>query len=1323
MISPKIRFFSKYAKNSVIIIDEAHAASGGTPEEPSNTFLVLSDMIGRSSMTTYLSATYAKREINMPLYAIGTSMRESGLSDREMIRTFENGGNALKEAVSAELTRNGQLLRREKQIQGKSEYYYVYDGKDSIGTQQRLRMDRVAQLFFQINNFQKSIHEYIYEYKKSLPNIIDNGGELSGSKDEVERQRTIKALTFQMFNFFLLGLKIDQTTQYAIEKLKNGIKPVITIANTLESALKNMPKTYKTDKEDDRYKVGDTIKNDFNLYIAYLLFYTMHWKKMVEVVDDNGEKSVVAKTVCVFDDDHDLSYMIISNYGASYESLLNTILNTETGVSIAPIDEIKKRIKEEGYSIDEITGRQLQVEFSGDDYTTGVISKRNITDTTTLVRNFNENKVDALFINQSGAVGISMHARPVGTAEIVYPVVKTEVDIEGRTETIESGWPTSLENVNEVKKRAMIVTQMELDINKEVQKLGRINRTGQVYPPEFTYIISAIPSESRLTALMEKKLRSLSANVSSNQQQSSYLFESDDFFSETAISPFNEVLKILKPKYRAELQNIYLAPTDSPQKAVEHIKDFTKLLYFSNYELQFDFYDLFSKYLNAEIERLIREGLYVGKITKKDYKAETISKFPFYIGSENARTSFGRHSFIEKASVTEYKSKITDRDINAYITAKLTRPGTPMPIEYNSIDKYKKAAVSELKGYIDNNLSVTIKENGRLSDLIEQKTIQSKAKEEELTKYGKVKDAIEVERKLNEIDDKLRELKVKVADAMENNPADLVTLSSEMTNLKDEQAKLRTTLETFGDVREMKQEVRVIERDIKQLQKDITDLQDDISRNETNKNNYAELLNSLISKIDWIGKVFTYQTFVEEYDMVDEKGEVSNEVQKYKYTNGISQKVVCIGINFPAEAIIPSSVQFYFSSVTETFSETYSKLYPKINESDALKGKKSLFLITSDDVKYNDKIKVKDEQDRIIETTIWNDIAKKTYTGSTKNKWFVVGSVLKSFMLSKQNGLTGEILKFTMKNNIDRIGIEITDLVDPGNTGNSTYTKLNERYNDETLLQYLVYFDGNTNNVDNFITNYVYDYLLGRLYNLEKTKQFDTFNFDINYNTKFVYQISSSDVLVAIVITPGKFLLDAVIDTYNSIKNGNFKEDEKIELSDLLLQLDVSLVTTSMTYLNAFAVTLKSLNVDVNSSNLVLRKENPLFPDVIASKDFRRIDVRKGDFMRTLFPVNMELLSEIQIRNGLEYEHSVSMSYNEFLKLINQFETINQKPSFAIGSNFFNSQKHLYILEQFLDNVTDVKEKDGDIEFVPTEENSVEKEISSLIDNLVKLIA
>ena len=101
----------------------------------------------------------------------------------------------------------------------------------------------------------------------------------------------------------------------------------------------------------------------------------------------------------------------------------------------------------------------------------------------------------------------------------------------------------------------MIVLQPELDINREVQKRGRINRTGQVYKPIYDYINSAIPAEQRLTMMLQRKLKSLDANTTSNQKQSKTLLESPDFLNKY---DKEKRLRIAKAKAKAKLKILNL---------------------------------------------------------------------------------------------------------------------------------------------------------------------------------------------------------------------------------------------------------------------------------------------------------------------------------------------------------------------------------------------------------------------------------------------------------------------------------------------------------------------------------------------------------------------------------------------------------------------------------------------------------------------------------------------------------------------------------------------------------------------------------------------
>jgi hypothetical protein len=114
-----------------------------------------------------------------------------------------------------------------------------------------------------------------------------------------------------------------------------------------------------------------------------------------------------------------------------------------------------------------------------------------------------------------------------------------------------------------------------------------------------------------------------------------------------------------------------------------------------------------------------------------------------------------------------------------------------------------------------------------------------------------------------------------------------------------------------------------------------------------------------------------------------------------------------------------------------------------------------------------------------------------------------------------------------------------------------------------------------------------------------------------------------------------------------------------------------------------------------------------------------------SNIFKTIFPIDLEnTRTDIANKSKFDYFHKLNMTYKDFLNTLAEFEKENQKPTFSIGSNYFKTQKHLYVLEQFKDNITDVEEvAPGQIDFVPVEENDIDKQISSMIDNLVKIIS
>ncbi|MGX8249814.1 strawberry notch C-terminal domain-containing protein, partial [Escherichia coli] len=81
------------------------------------------------------------------------------------------------------------------------------------------------------------------------------------------------------------------------------------------------------------------------------------------------------------------------------------------------------------------------------------------------------------------------------------------------------------------RQRVMIELQSAADVNKRVQFFGRVNRKGQVNEPIIATISSGLPGEARPIAMQNAKLRKLSANTTSNQDNAALDDDIPDFLN------------------------------------------------------------------------------------------------------------------------------------------------------------------------------------------------------------------------------------------------------------------------------------------------------------------------------------------------------------------------------------------------------------------------------------------------------------------------------------------------------------------------------------------------------------------------------------------------------------------------------------------------------------------------------------------------------------------------------------------------------------------------------------------------------------------------
>jgi len=1323
----KIRFLMKFANDNVIILDEAHKAAGR-----SGVFQLCVNMVRSASMVTYLSATFAKEASNMPIYSVRTCIREAGLSDEEMVDTFRVGGNALQEAVSSELSKNGQLLRREKKIFGSKEPLYLrIDPLSELGASQIARLNMVALAFEKIRRLDGKVREKV----RRLNRDIDKPN--NAIETELKPSRGIGAYSFQLFNFMLLGLKCDNVIAQALERLNNGEKPIITLANTMEAALSNMPKSFDAPSKDEnnRYKVGEDIKNDFSLYLQYLAYISMSFSYSgphTAVVDsETGEATVTKVSYNVFDkipETNAEAKIVQDELRATcleeYSVLQRELVILKTGIPIAPIDIIKEGITSQGFKIEEITGRSKCVKIKKDasqEFVT--ISQRKKQAADVFISMYNKNETDCLIINQSGAVGVSAHAIKHGDVNIVYEIEKPDGTKVGNP-------PTSLENPKEVKKRVMIVTQMELDVTKEVQKLGRINRTGQVYEPEYVYIISAIPSEARLSAMMEKKLRSLSSITAGDQEQSSHLYKSEDYFSDTAIQPFNDTVKFMR------------LPVGTITTKTQ-IEQFVKSLYFTDYGTQKLFFDTFSEKLQLYVQKLIEEGNYTGKMTMKDYKAESIYTYPLFIGNENSRTTFGGHSFIEKANVKVIKPKNLEAKITPELLSNLVLENSPSRVAAEGKQRffldekeYIEEAVKRIREFEQSRVEVIQSDISASEGSIQMYKNDIANAEEKLKEYARLGEAEELKAKLTLAEEAIKEKSKELTEyIMSGNaePLKLAEFTNEVAKLKKEVEDLKVQYEPLEKLVLNKFVVKSCEQTISDANKGIERGEYRLKRYEEDMREWLALIEKSIKYVQSIGSVFLVTENKEEKeDIENEDGDFST---TYTYELENSHASVLVGVAFPdnASSFIPSEIKLKFINISTTNTIPLSKMKDNFSEEEIASGRKPkavLDLISGHYKNYWDK-----------------EIAAKIDSSELQNRFIISGSILKAYNVSSTNNIKGSIIQYSTKDNKTRIGIEINNnensQTDQNNSANrnirTTYKILSELYDKENPL-YPVYFNANQSNVDKFVLQFAYDETIGKLeeYSIQNTDRDDIYDLGNRIRSigkdGILFQMTTKRYYCYIKFKINADLIEEISAIIEKIRDGgSFDKPALIDFArkstiELVFVDDVSRGYSIMAS-NTFATLLRDY-ADWESSSESHRYVDEKF----VSPEFRSyekkfdagygglfVQYRLESILDTAFPSDLEKMRASAYKT-IRAHAWIKCSYQQFDRLVSELESLNALPVLSTSSKYFEKHRSSFNLQRTSEDIKlDIK-AGGDVVFVDEKASAAMDEINLIIDELIELL-
>ncbi len=504
----------------IVIMDEAHKAAGAV----SATGLFFQDFLSKVSGCIYLSATYAKRPDNMALYAKNTFIKQTDLKAEDLMEVISSGGFPLQEVLSDALVRCGQMVRREHDNSGVdvdyinlNQYGAMEYGVTDTSEADRANMDIITDLMRTLIKVQNRF----LSLKKELSNESDLiGATYDKGKCIIESATgdgcgevkisgfSIFAQIFLLVESLLLAIKSKSVAMRAISHVKEGKKVVICIAKTNETSIRDA-------------KVGDVINGSFAMALMPILKNLLKCQFRAEIrlnatdkedarriINDLRQRhdyEVVSKddNTCILIKKIDVRDILKPSESIEYERIYSE-LESEIGrvgseIPRCPIDYMRYFLDKEGVKYGECTGRKMRLSYNSIYTNEAKVEAKAKSDTSKLFDEFQRNKLDVLIINSTAATGASCHAIPAA----------------GMKES-------------EVKPRVMIIAQAELDVNTEVQKRGRVNRTGQIYKPSYEYIITDIPAESRMMLMLRKKLASLDANTSSNKEQNANIINVRD---------------------------------------------------------------------------------------------------------------------------------------------------------------------------------------------------------------------------------------------------------------------------------------------------------------------------------------------------------------------------------------------------------------------------------------------------------------------------------------------------------------------------------------------------------------------------------------------------------------------------------------------------------------------------------------------------------------------------------------------------------------------------------------------------------------------------
>lgn len=598
------------ADGNIAILDESHTVGGD-----SGCGRYMQMLTAQAEGVTFLSATFAKRADNMPIYAQRTAIAEAGVKASELIEAIMKGGVTLQEIMSKQLVESGQMIRRERSFEGVTiDWLSVAEETDR---KQREQFNEVAEIFNAIRNFQNDhIKPIIDGMNEAAAEQGATVGITQGTKDLGVKNTPFASKMYNLVNQLLFTLKVEAVADRVIENLRNGFKPVISFTNTMEGFLSSAPKGEDMDE----------VPN-FSLTLMRALDGVMRFTE--KDADENSEGGSISLS------------QLRAEGQAAYNAIREKIMNLSADLPISPMDAIRMKIEEAGYTVAEITGRTTQLNRTDDGRY--IVEARKDRDKKAAMRDFNSGKLDVLMINKSGSTGISLHASS---------------------------------KFEDKRQRVMVFAQFQSDINDEVQMRGRIDRSGQVTRGRYEYIMSTIPAEQRIQMMFKAKLKSLDANTTSSQKSKFNEMEIVDYLNKYGDDVVWEYMKehpeleerLGDPLKMLQEGNSEDGPRTSDKEDTSEKNGcagkISRYLAFLSVEEQDEIFREITEAYRVKIQLLDDAGENDLEITTMPLRAETKRKQIWHQGENpDSGNAFADHTYVEEVEADVLKKPMKRAEI------------------------------------------------------------------------------------------------------------------------------------------------------------------------------------------------------------------------------------------------------------------------------------------------------------------------------------------------------------------------------------------------------------------------------------------------------------------------------------------------------------------------------------------------------------------------------------------------------------------------------------------------------------------------------------